>query len=278
MNRKMWKERCDILHAENEYTFNKRRRGEIWNLCLYLRKNNSLISFQDRHLLHKLYSFFARSPLDNILNWEKGIQIKLRRFKIPVNGDIRKYMVGINGNGRSEKTAYRKRAIDNVTKINTKDNEQEHQDESRKAPRSTVHLFQHEECTWMYSSFPWTNVSDRFEITDNENNRYRKREQNVADMTVGKEIQYETVNTGETNESQKASNSPVDMSNHDNCTGMSLSSHGTDASDANSDMKNNQFEIVEAESDVTDESRNTSQDEEYEDVNACGLGVDRTQV
>ena len=274
-NRKMWKERCDILHVENEYTYNKRRRDEIWNLCLYLRKNNSLIPFQDQHLLHKPYSFFARSPLDNVLNWEKGIQIKLRRFKIPGNGDIRKNMVGINGNGRNENTECRKRAIENVAKINTQDNEREHQDESRKSPRSTVHLSKHDECTWMYSGSPWKNVSDRFKIRGNANNECRKRKLNVVTMTGGKEDQYEAVNASEIDESQKASSSPVDMSKHDNCTGVSLSSHGTNESDANPDMKNNRSKIMEVGSDVTDESWNTSQDEDYEDVPACGQDESR---
>ena len=93
MNRKLWKERCDILHAENEYTYDKRKRDGIWNLCLYLRKNNHLILHRDRHLLHKPYSFFSRSPINNVLGWEQGIHIKMRQFKIKGNADIRKYMV-----------------------------------------------------------------------------------------------------------------------------------------------------------------------------------------
>ena len=178
-------------------------------------------------------------------------------------------MVGINGNGKSEQTACEKRAIENDTEINAQTNERGHRDESRKAPKSTVHLFKHDECTWMDSSSPWTNVSDEFEITDKDASQYRKRKLNAANTADEKETLYGTLVAGGW-ESQKASNSPVDMSNHVNCTGMSLRSHGTNASYTNPDITNHQFAIVEVESDVTDESQYTSQDEAYESVTACG--------
>lgn len=114
MNRRMWMERCAILHAENNATYERRRRDEIWNLCLYLRRTNHLIPHPDWHLLHKPYSFFNMSPMNNVILWEQGIMIKLRRFRLRGNGDIRKFMIRTTDNDENMKHENCKRKRENT--------------------------------------------------------------------------------------------------------------------------------------------------------------------
>lgn len=91
-NRLLWGERCDILHAESDCTYQDRQRQEIINLCQYLRRNKHLLSTQDLHFLNKDSSFFFRSPIDNVLNWEKRVVIGLQPNKEKKTRDIRGYM------------------------------------------------------------------------------------------------------------------------------------------------------------------------------------------
>ena len=85
-------ERCDILHAESDCTHQDRQRQEIYNLCQYLRQHKNLISDQDHHFLRKDQSFFFRSPIDNVLNWEQRMIISLKPTKNTKTRDIRGYM------------------------------------------------------------------------------------------------------------------------------------------------------------------------------------------
>ena len=91
-NRLLWKERCDILHAENEFTYENRKREGIWKFCLHLRQKSELVTREDRHLLWKPQSFFFRKHIDNVLNWESRMRISMMVHDDNTPNDIRKYM------------------------------------------------------------------------------------------------------------------------------------------------------------------------------------------
>ena len=92
-NRLLWNERCDVLHVESDCTYQDRQRQEIYNLCQYLRTRKRLIPDSDHHFLKKDPSFFFRSPIENVLNWEKRIIISLKPAKNKRNRDIRGYLI-----------------------------------------------------------------------------------------------------------------------------------------------------------------------------------------
>ena len=95
-NRLLWKERCDILHNETNCTYQDRKRQEIFNLCSYLRIHKHLIPDNDHHFLDKNASFFFRSPIESVLNWEKRIIIGLTPcVKEKRTRDIRSYMIEV---------------------------------------------------------------------------------------------------------------------------------------------------------------------------------------
>ena len=57
-NRKLWKERCEIVHAETNCTYEDRQRHEIWQLREHLLTHKTLIPHNDWHFLKKDNSFF----------------------------------------------------------------------------------------------------------------------------------------------------------------------------------------------------------------------------
>ena len=95
-NRKLWKERCDIVHAETNSRYEDRQRHEIWQLREYLLSHKNLIPHTDWHFLKKDNSFFFRDNLDNVLNWEKRMLISMTKHPIKHNRDIRTYMIPSN--------------------------------------------------------------------------------------------------------------------------------------------------------------------------------------
>ena len=92
-NRKLWKERCEIVHAETNCTYEDRQRHEIWQLREHLLTHKTLIPHNDWHFLKKDNSFFSRGNLDNVLNWEKQMMISMTERKVKFNRDIRIYLV-----------------------------------------------------------------------------------------------------------------------------------------------------------------------------------------
>ena len=96
-NMLVWKERCDILHMENEFTHQNRQREIIWQFCIHLRRNKHLVPQRDHHFLWKTYSFFSRGNYDGVVNWESRMKISLMVFKEKSVNDIRKYMIVNNG-------------------------------------------------------------------------------------------------------------------------------------------------------------------------------------
>lgn len=92
-NRKLWKERCDIVHAETNCTYEDRQRHEIWQLREYLLTNKNLTPHTDWYFLKNDNSFFFRDNMDNVLNWEKRMVISMSSRKIQHNRDIRIYLI-----------------------------------------------------------------------------------------------------------------------------------------------------------------------------------------
>ena len=98
-----WKERCEILHQENEFTYEQRQRDRVWKFCLYLWQNIEKVPKRDRHFLWKHQSFFTRGNIVSVLNWEKRMHIAQMVFEDTNESDIRKYLVEYPENDNREK-------------------------------------------------------------------------------------------------------------------------------------------------------------------------------
>ena len=92
MNRILWKERCTILHLENESTYEERQRDGIWQFCLHLRKNMHLVPRADRHFIWKPQCFFYRQSITGVLNWEKRMRMSIVVLAEKGTHDIRRYL------------------------------------------------------------------------------------------------------------------------------------------------------------------------------------------
>ena len=76
-SRIMWNERCTIVAAERDASYDGRKRRQMWILCSYLNRNPDLLPPHKLHIIQKEQSYFQRQPLDNILMWKRHLDIIL---------------------------------------------------------------------------------------------------------------------------------------------------------------------------------------------------------
>ena len=76
-SRIMWNERCTIVAAERDASYNGRKRRQMRILCSYLNRHPDLLSSHKLHIIKKEHSYFQRQPLDNILMWKRHLDIIL---------------------------------------------------------------------------------------------------------------------------------------------------------------------------------------------------------
>ena len=94
MNRKMWKNRCDVVTAMNTDTLDQRKRKILQNMRDRLRKKPWKLRSENRYLLEKTDDFFRRSKITALDMWEQSIFVSLEQAQQedPSN-DIRQYGV-----------------------------------------------------------------------------------------------------------------------------------------------------------------------------------------
>ena len=76
-SRIQWNERCKIVAAEKEFSYDGRTRKQLIKLCTYLQQNPDLIPTHKQHLIQKETTYFQHQHLDNILMWKRHIDIVL---------------------------------------------------------------------------------------------------------------------------------------------------------------------------------------------------------
>ena len=73
LHRVMWKNRCDLIAQDNIQSYGGRQRQELTSLCTYLQANPNELLDKDVHYLDRSLDFFSKTPLDNLLMWQKQI-------------------------------------------------------------------------------------------------------------------------------------------------------------------------------------------------------------
>ena len=67
LSRIQWNERCTIVSAERDLTYEGRVRKQMMQLCKYLNHNSDLIPTEHQHLIHQKYlsTFFSQASIPN---------------------------------------------------------------------------------------------------------------------------------------------------------------------------------------------------------------------
>lgn len=73
----MWQERCKIVAAEKEASYEERQRKQLWTFCRYLQHNPDLIPQHQRRLIQKNETYFQRQTFNNVLMWKRKLDIIL---------------------------------------------------------------------------------------------------------------------------------------------------------------------------------------------------------
>ena len=73
----IWNERCTIVAAERDASYDGRKRKQLWILCSYLKRNTHLLPPHKTHVIQKEEHYFQRQPLDNILMWKRHLDVIL---------------------------------------------------------------------------------------------------------------------------------------------------------------------------------------------------------
>ena len=75
--RLMWKERCDIVAAERDASYEGRQRRQLQAFCKYLQLHPDMIPQYQRSLIMRDDRYFQSQPLNNLLMWKRKIGIIL---------------------------------------------------------------------------------------------------------------------------------------------------------------------------------------------------------
>ena len=76
-NRTMWQTRCNNIAENKTATHEMRQCMDISRLYSYLKQNPDKLPMHTHHYLEEHSSFFERAPLDNILMWQRGVEVSL---------------------------------------------------------------------------------------------------------------------------------------------------------------------------------------------------------
>ena len=72
---RLWKERCKVVHEENDLTAEKRYRTLLWEQHEQLRQQVWRFSPQDRNLIQKTKKFFQEAPYRNVEIWQRQVNL-----------------------------------------------------------------------------------------------------------------------------------------------------------------------------------------------------------
>ena len=90
-----WKERCDLIHAENSATHDQRFRAMLKIKLRYLREHKSMLHQSDFFLLQKTDAFFEKCDKANLEMWYIRVKIAVDKQNENMKrdvGDITKYV------------------------------------------------------------------------------------------------------------------------------------------------------------------------------------------
>ena len=102
-NRKMWKNRCDVVQAMNTDTLEKRKRDLLRNLRDRLRKKPWKVRSESRYLLEKDDEFYQKGKITALEMWEQMVFVAMEQAnqEDPSN-DIRQYGTVISKQNREQ--------------------------------------------------------------------------------------------------------------------------------------------------------------------------------
>ena len=92
LNRKMWKNRCEVVQAVNTDTLDQRKRTLMLNLRNKLRRKPWKIRSENRYLLDKNDDFFAKGKIIALDMWEQMVFVAMEQVEqSQPSNDIRQY-------------------------------------------------------------------------------------------------------------------------------------------------------------------------------------------
>ena len=102
LNRKMWKNRCDVVQAINTDTLAQRKRTQMLNLRNKVRKKPWKMRSENRYLLEKSDAFFDKGTITALDMWEQKMFVAMEQVEqSDATNDIRQYGTVITTAARS---------------------------------------------------------------------------------------------------------------------------------------------------------------------------------